>query len=45
MGAIAAALAAYVSVRFLMRFFETRTLWPFGIYCLAVGAICTVAFI
>ena len=44
-GAIAAALAAYVSVRFLMRFFETKTLWPFGIYCLAMGAICTIAFI
>jgi len=44
-GAIAAGLAAYVSVRFLMRFFETRTLWPFGIYCLVFGAICTVVFI
>ena len=44
-GAIAAALAAYVSVRFLMRFFETRTLWPFGIYCLAFGALCTILFI
>src|SRR5437868_6566045 len=44
-GAVAAAIAAYVSVKFLMRFFETRTLWPFGIYCLAFGAICTVAFI
>jgi len=44
-GAIAAAIAAYISVKFLMRFFETKTLWPFGIYCLAFGAICTVAFI
>ena len=44
-GAVAAGLAAYVSVRFLMRFFETRTLWPFGVYCLVFGAICTVAFI
>src|SRR5205823_2952850 len=44
-GAVAAALAAYVSVRFLMRFFETRTLWPFGIYCLAFGALCTLLFI
>ncbi|MBV8161767.1 MAG: undecaprenyl-diphosphate phosphatase [Acidimicrobiia bacterium] len=44
-GAVAAALAAFVAVRFLMRFFETRTLWPFGVYCLVVGAICTVAFV
>src|SRR5438270_1435093 len=44
-GAIAAAVAAYVAVRFLMRFFETRTLWPFGIYCLAFGALCSILFI
>src|SRR5437867_3811724 len=44
-GAIAAGLAAYVSVRFLMRFFETKTLWPFGIYCLVFGGVCTIAFI
>jgi undecaprenyl-diphosphatase len=44
-GAIAAGIAAYVSVKFLMRFFETRTLWPFGIYCLVFGGICTLVFI
>jgi undecaprenyl-diphosphatase len=44
-GAVAAGIAAYVSVKFLMRFFETKTLWPFGIYCLVFGGICTVAFI
>jgi undecaprenyl-diphosphatase len=44
-GAIAAGIAAYVSVKFLMRFFETKTLWPFGIYCLVFGGFCTVAFI
>ena len=38
-GAIFAGLAAYVSVRFLVRFFETRNLLPFAIYCLVVGAI------
>ena len=31
-------VAAYVSVRFLVRYFETRTLTPFAIYCLVVGA-------
>ena len=44
-GSIFAGLAAYASVRFLMRFFETKTLWPFGIYCLVFGGICTIAFI
>jgi undecaprenyl-diphosphatase len=43
-GSIFAAIAAYVSARFLMRFFETRTLWPFAIYCLAFGAISIVRF-
>jgi undecaprenyl-diphosphatase len=43
-GSIVAAVAAYVAVRFLMRFFETRNLWPFGIYCLIFGAISIVRF-
>jgi undecaprenyl-diphosphatase len=37
-GSIAAAIAAYLSVRFLRRYFEHRTLMPFGIYCLIAGA-------
>jgi undecaprenyl-diphosphatase len=41
-GSIAAGVAAYVSVRFLMRWFETRTLTPFAVYCLVAGAIFTV---
>ena len=43
-GSIAAGVAAYLSVRFLLRWFQTRTLWPFSIYCLVVGASCTVYF-
>jgi undecaprenyl-diphosphatase len=43
-GSIFAGLAAYGSVRFLMRFFETRTLLPFAIYCLVFGAISIVRF-
>jgi undecaprenyl-diphosphatase len=43
-GAIAAGLAAYASVRFLVRWFQTKTLWPFGVYCLIVGALCIVRF-
>ena len=30
-------VAAYLSVRFLMKYFRTRTLYPFAIYCLAFG--------
>jgi undecaprenyl-diphosphatase len=41
---LCAAGAAWVSVRFLMRYFETRTLIPFAIWCLAFGAACTLYF-
>jgi undecaprenyl-diphosphatase len=43
-GAVVAAVSAYVSTRFLVRFFETKSLRPFGIYCLAAGAFCIVRF-
>ncbi|HXQ60967.1 MAG TPA: undecaprenyl-diphosphate phosphatase [Acidimicrobiales bacterium] len=36
--ALCAALTAIVTVRFLVRYFRTRTLTPFGLYCLAFGA-------
>ena len=36
-GSIVAGVAAYLSLRFLTRYFETRTLTPFAIYCLAAG--------
>jgi undecaprenyl-diphosphatase len=35
--ALCAAVTSYLAVRFLMRFFETRTLVPFALYCLAAG--------
>jgi undecaprenyl-diphosphatase len=41
-GALCAAAAAYVSVRFLVRFFETNRLTPFAIYCCVAGAIFTI---
>jgi undecaprenyl-diphosphatase len=44
-GAVVAGIAAYLSVRFLMRFFQTRTLWPFGLYCLVVGGLSIIRFI
>ena len=43
-GSIAAGIAAYLAVRFLMKYFETKTLTPFAIFCLVEGAVCTVGF-
>ncbi|GAA4244810.1 undecaprenyl-diphosphate phosphatase [Dactylosporangium darangshiense] len=36
-GSLASGVAAYLSVRFLTRYFETRTLTPFAIYCVIAG--------
>ena len=41
-GSLCAAVAAYVAVRFLVRWFHTRTLTPFGIYCLVAGTLAVV---
>jgi undecaprenyl-diphosphatase len=43
-GAVVAGLAAYASVRFLTRYFTTRTLTPFAIYCLIAGVASLVKF-
>ena len=43
-GGLCAAGAAYLSVRFLMRYFETNRLTPFGVYCLVAGAALTGYF-
>jgi undecaprenyl-diphosphatase len=43
-GSVAAALAAYASVRFLSRYFTTRTLLPFAAYCLIAGTLAVVRF-
>jgi undecaprenyl-diphosphatase len=43
-GSLVAGIAAYLTVRFLVKYFETRTLQPFAIYCLAMGAFCIVRF-
>jgi len=43
-GAFCSAATAYLAIRFLMRFFETRTLVPFAVYCLAAGAACAIYF-
>jgi undecaprenyl-diphosphatase len=38
-GSVASFVAAYLAVRFLTRYFHTRTLTPFAIYCALAGAI------
>ena len=38
-GALCAAVTAYLSVRFLLRFFETNRLTPFAVYCTVAGAL------
>jgi undecaprenyl-diphosphatase len=43
-GFVLTGIAAYLSVRFLVRYFETRTLKPFAIYCVAFGALSLVRF-
>lgn len=43
-GALAAAFTTYLAVRFLLRFFESNRLTPFGIYCILAGTICTLIF-
>ncbi|HST39352.1 MAG TPA: undecaprenyl-diphosphate phosphatase [Conexibacter sp.] len=44
-GALAAACTTYLAVRFLLRFFETNRLTPFGIYCIAAGLLSTMLLV
>ncbi len=44
-GALCAAATAYLSVRFLMRFFETNRLTPFAVYCIVAGAAASLYFV
>jgi undecaprenyl-diphosphatase len=43
-GSIAAGVASYLSVRFLVRYFTSRNLNPFGVYCLVVGIVSLIRF-
>lgn len=43
-GALFAMVAAYVAVSFLARWFHTKTLRPFALYCLVAGLLCVVRF-
>ena len=44
-GAVCAGLSAFLSVRFLVRYFQTKTLKPFAIYCATAGIILSVYFL
>jgi undecaprenyl-diphosphatase len=41
-GSILSGVGAYLSVRFLMRYFQTRTLTPFAIYCFVFGLLSVI---
>jgi len=43
-GALCAFVAALFSVTFLTRYFRSRTMWPFGLYCLVAGTFFIVRF-
>jgi undecaprenyl-diphosphatase len=43
-GALAAAFTTFLAVRFLLRFFRTNRLTPFGIYCVVAGIVFTLIF-
>ena len=43
-GSILSGIGAYVSVRFLVRYFQTRTLTPFAIYCVLFG-VCSIIYL
>jgi undecaprenyl-diphosphatase len=43
-GALVAGVAAYLSVKFLTRYFVTKTLTPFAVYCLVVGVLSIIRF-
>ncbi len=43
-GSLCAGAAAFVAVRFLTKWFHTRTLTPFAIYCLIAGIVSIMRF-
>jgi undecaprenyl-diphosphatase len=44
-GAACAGVAAWASVKFLMRYFETNRLTPFAVYCLLAGIVALLVFV
>jgi len=43
-GSIVSFLATYVSIKFLVKWFKTKTLYPFAIYCLIFGIASLIKF-
>jgi undecaprenyl-diphosphatase len=43
-GMVVTGVAAYLSVRYLVRYFRTRTLRPFAVYCMVVGGASILRF-
>lgn len=41
---LCAALTTFFAVKFLLRFFQSNRLTPFGVYCIGLGALCTLIF-
>jgi undecaprenyl-diphosphatase len=44
LGSLLSGVGAYLSVRFLTRYFEHRSMRPFGVYCIVAGAACLAWF-
>jgi undecaprenyl-diphosphatase len=42
--ALCAGVTTFFAVKFLLRFFETNRLTPFGIYCVVAGLALTIGF-
>lgn len=43
-GAVVSGTSSWLAVRYLERYFETRTLLPFAVYCIFVGLASTIRF-
>jgi len=41
---VCAAFTTFLAARFLLRFFETNRLTPFGVYCVAIGVVVSLVF-
>jgi undecaprenyl-diphosphatase len=41
---LCAAATTFVAVKFLLRYFQTKRLTPFGVYCIGLGGACTAVF-
>ncbi|WP_372460350.1 undecaprenyl-diphosphate phosphatase [Actinomycetospora soli] len=44
LGSVLSWVGAYLSIRFLTRYFEHRSMRPFGVYCIVAGAACLAWF-